>query len=499
MMQSTVVSQARQASERVADIERMKSSAVQEAAYYRAKLAALESSSDSDLARLERERAVELERQLSTVMSQHQMQDRKLNELRDSLALQTTLLEQAEARAGDAAKRADMLEDSHGRTTERNVELQERLVTLEHSLREQANTLVSHTSLLEQKEADHMSLQSHLDGLEQSRDQHVRALDQARSALQAASSRAEEVDAQYQRAREQIGQLELDLAELRGDLEARTSEAESVRVRLADVENSWAKSREEADAFRALTTGSLGELLDSHRDLKTDEDRMARGHAERVQAIEAEASSLRTMLKEAVQHVDQTQKEVIDERRRVQEHENEQLFLRSQIVGLRSQHSTAVAENGRLRKDLSDRDAELLDKVKDAAHTNLRLGMLRNYLAENGIGVDEDDMAPKSNGDALARVAELESKLADRTRLHEQAERELAVALRRKRDAETQASTLSTQLDRVRSSQSPALRGSDSDARALEAEQKLEETERSYKERMQQMEEDYQLAVHYVK
>src|SRR5580704_620393 len=108
MVQSTVVSQARQASERMADIERMKSSAVQEAAYYRAKLAALESSSDSDVARLERERVVELERQLSTVMSQHQMQDRKVNELRDSLALQTTLLEQAEARAGDAAKRADM-------------------------------------------------------------------------------------------------------------------------------------------------------------------------------------------------------------------------------------------------------------------------------------------------------------------------------------------------------------------------------------------------------
>jgi chromosome segregation ATPase len=152
-------------------------------------------------------------------------------------------------------------------------DLEDRHASVEASLRDHANRLLSQTSVMEQREAEYLNIQSQLDELTQSRDQHVRALDQARTALQTASSRAQEVDGQHQRARERINQLEADLAELRGELEARTSEAESAKVRLADVENSWAKSREEADAFRALTTGSLGELLDSHRDLKTDEDR----------------------------------------------------------------------------------------------------------------------------------------------------------------------------------------------------------------------------------
>jgi chromosome segregation ATPase len=354
---------------------------------------------------------------------------------------------------------------------------------------------------MEQREAEYLNIQSQLDDLTQSREQHVRALDQARIALQAASSRAQEVDGQHQRARETIGQLEADLAELRGELEARTSEAGSARVRLAEVENSWAKSREEADAFRALTTGGLGELLDSHRELKTDEDRVARGHAEKVQVIEMETASLRDMLKDATQRMKEAQDNLIQERRRIRETEGDQSFLRSQIVGLRAQLSKAMNDAGNLRQDLANKESSLRDKGDEAAEANVRLTTLRNYLAEQGISPDDDDA--KFEGDVSVKVAELEHKLAERSRLHEDAERELEQALRRKQDVESQANMLSAQLERVRSTQSPGTQDDAqvraAEARALEAEQKLEETEQGYKQRMQQMEEDYQLAVHYVK
>ncbi|KAI0361372.1 hypothetical protein OH77DRAFT_1417617 [Trametes cingulata] len=499
-IQASVLERANEASARVQEAERLRASAVQEAAFYRAKLAALEASSESEVATVERERIADLERQLSTALSGQAERDRKIKELNDSLSLQTTLLEQAEARADDASKRADTLAQSHERDAEDQTTLRERNAVLETLLREQSEKLLEQTSLAEQREADYIKAQTQLDELLLSQEQHVRALDQTRAALDAASARADEVDAQYSRARNQIAQLEADVAELRGELEARTTEVENARIRLADVENSWAKSREEADKFRAVTTGSLGKLLDSHHELRTDEDRLTRGHQEKLNALQAEIASLRDMLKDASHRAEEAQEELSNQRRKAREAEAETLSLRSQVVGFRTQLSMALADSGRLRKELNAKEAELSSKMKEAAATTLRLEAMRSYLAANGVVAEDEDGNPLRADDATsARIQELEHKLAERTRAHEIAERELQTLLQQKQDADNQIESLSAQLDRIRTTQSPSRRNAADDARVAELEQKLEETENSYKARLAQLEEDYHLAVHYVK
>ncbi|EGO04494.1 hypothetical protein SERLA73DRAFT_82409 [Serpula lacrymans var. lacrymans S7.3] len=502
-LQTSLVTQAREASQRIADAERVQTSAVQEAAYYRAKLSAYEAAAHRDAARLERDHISELERQLSISLSDQAIHRRRIEDLSDSCSLQTTLLEQSEARAIDANKRADILEESRNKIVQKQSELQDRYAAMEAALRDQADRLLTKTSLLEQKETEHSHARNQLQELEHSRDQHVRALDQARTALQAASSRAEVLDMQHQRALEHITQLETDLAELRGELESRTSEIESARGRLVDVENSWAKSREEADAFRALTTGGLGELLDSHRDLKADEDRCVRRHTEKIEIMETENASLRKLVRESTQRLEEMQKDFNEERHKVRETESDRSFLRSQIVGLRAQLSSATSDSGRLRKDLVERYSELREKGKEAYEANVRLAMLRSYLAEHGIGRCDDDPGPRFTEECSSRIASLQERLAEETRLHEDVEKELNEVLQQKKGVEARVNVLSEQFDRVRSTQSPANRDDSivlaAQARAVEAERRLEETERGFKVRMQQMEEDYQLAVHYVK
>lgn len=471
----------------------MKISAIQEAAYYRAKVAALEAAAPEELVRVERDRLVILERQLSSMLAERAEKDRKIGELSDSLALTTTLLEQAEARAVDASKRADLLEDSHEERLREHGDLQDRHILLEAALREHADRLLAHSSQLEQKEADLINAQSQVEELSASKEQHVRALDQARVALQSATTRAEEVDTKYKESREKSAQLESDLAEIKGELETKTVEVETLRSRLADVENSWAQSREEADSFRALTTGSLGELLDFHRDLKTDEEHIVRGHAEKVSSMETEIGQIRKMLKDANARLDETGVELTAQRQLAREGESEQLSLRSQITGLRTQLSNALGDSGRLRRELIVRESEFRDKVKETSDAEIRLGMLRNYLAENGLAPDTDDLSSKA-GDSSSRVAQLENKLMEKSKLQERAERDREAALNQKQQAELRAEGLAEEVERLKAS-----RGINGVVDAVEYEQRLEETERSYKERLRQLEDDYQLAVHYVK
>lgn len=464
-------------------------------------MAALESGSGVDVARTERERVAELERQLATVLAEQAEREKRLKDLSETVAVQTTIAEQAEARADDALKRADLLSQSHDRNSEAFTTLQERHASTEAQLREHADRLLAQNSIIRQREADNLKAESQLKELMLSHEQHIRALEQARAAMEAATARATEVDRQHTRARDQAASLEADLADLRGELEARTTEVENARVRILELENSWAKSREEADALRAVTTGSLGELLDSHRDLRSDEDRFTRGHVEKVEALQHEISSLRDMLKEATRRADETQVELTRERRKAQDSDSETLSLRSQIAGLRMQLSNALAEGGRLRKELLAKDTELVAHIKETSSATMRHETLRRYLADHGIVAEGEDLPSPTGAVSPARLANLESKLAEAARLQEITERDLQSALRQKDEAEAQMDALSADLERLRAQSPVRQNGVDSgtEVRALEAERKLEETEASYKARLQQLEEDYQLAVHYVK
>jgi len=162
--------------------------------------------------------------------------------------VKSALLEQAETNAAEAKRSAEL-----GRC-------------------ENTDRLLVQTSLVKQRDAELGRLQAKLEALLLSHVQDVRGLDQARGALQKATSRTAYTDAnadkneRSQHACEQVVKYETELAGVRAELEAKKSELEAVRSRFMDAENGWAKRRAEAEILCAQTTaGVVNRMRDESR------------------------------------------------------------------------------------------------------------------------------------------------------------------------------------------------------------------------------------------
>jgi hypothetical protein len=166
-----------------------------------------------------------LERQPSVSLAAQTERDHRIARLTDELALKSALLEQAEANAVAAARRA------------------------EPELREHADDRrLMQTPLVKQRDVELVDMQAELDELLLSRDQ-------------------------------QIGQYGKEFLNVHTKLEAKESELGAVRLRLTNAEKGLTKRKAEADTLRPQTaSGSVNR----------DEDQVTRGLMESVRALEAE-------------------------------------------------------------------------------------------------------------------------------------------------------------------------------------------------------------------
>ena len=484
------------------DAERLRRGALQEAAFFRAKVATMESNSPIDLARIEKERINELERQLHALSVDHATMQRRYEQAMGQSSSLKELHTAATQRDTESVRRAEDAEEAHRRAAEELNDLQQRATTSENSLREHTERLISLSSVAQQRDAEKDNLQSQLDDAVAAREEHVGLIEQAQAAIAAAGIRTSEMEAMYGKSTTRITQLEDELAETRADLDARTREAELAAERLIEVENAWAKSREEADSLRTVTTSRLGELLDSHKEMRADETRSTRGHQEQLRALEEEGKSLRKMLREAGQRVDTAEAGVSGHKQKARDLELQHQSLRREMRSHRTKLLSSQTELAKYRDLYSTKDAELRDRDGAAVEVETRCIMLRNLLADHGIAVNDNDL---SNGES-SNTRELEGKLRERTRAHENTQREVDELTRRCHEAEDKVESLGRLVDRMKDARSPtsmSMRSPtpppESDRRAADAERKVAELEIQHREKMAALEGDYQTAVRYVK
>lgn len=432
------------------------------------------------------------------------MLEQQVTRLQNDLNHQAEMRASVEERHAVASSRADAAESLYSRALTDYADLQRRAHGHEAMVQEQLEQLAQNASTVQLLMVENTQLKELVETTDATIKQHFRAVEETQLTLAAAHVRSDELYTIWEGSQAELTELRARVAQLQSDLDVKHHESSAAAARAAELERLLKANRDEHAAMKALTGGSLAELLAAHRNPKSKES--SEGHPERLRAIEEEAATLRQLHQDARAKTDSALAELAETRAREVSLQAQVVQLRAEVSTLRNQHAQALDEASRLKSATTDREGDLREVARAREAAEVKVGLLRSIMSDHGLSVTDDDLAtrfPPMSGNETPeqlhrRVQELETRLEQRTRAHQELEsshddtrRELQEAEHRYRDASSQRQQVEDHLENLRgSTTSPA-----ETARAARAADELA----ALQARHDQLDQTHQRAIAYVK
>lgn len=463
-MQATVDRQAAIASKRVAEVEHQRDVAVNEAAYARAKLAAHGGSQrgtpqpdgrSQDPEEVMTERGTDISRRLALALASQ-------NELKSKLDTVTSEFEQ-EKRGRELAE--ETCEATRRRLAELEMQnnaleaesLRAELHQLEASMREEALLRAEAESATKQLTLDKEELMKKVEDSSIHLKDFGTNLGVLREAVSASSGKAALLEKQLEEERERREGLEKKLLQLRSEHEEQNAELENVVRRLHDAEELAESNAREAETHKnAFLTGlDRASSFDSDSSIRSLADQRVAALEVQVERANRLAKASQTAADEAADKLRRAEERIAGLEAYQEQASREGLQLRRQLQAAMKEGQSHAAENRELK-------AQLENHQRESGALAIQHAALKDLLGERGVNYSDSRRSPRldSPGSRFgtpeqSRLRELEQQLSTSLKAHE----------------ELKASF----------------------------ETREQEADRAYKEKLEQLENDYQSAVHYVK
>ncbi|KAG0231740.1 Negative regulator of mitotic exit [Mortierella sp. GBA43] len=454
---TAIVTQAQVASNKLREAERVRTAALQEAAYLKAKVSALQSGEVTSLVATETARAVDLEKRLTVALAQVDKLQSQASQHELVLERERHAREAALERERQVSTRAEEAEASHSRSLAELATLHERASKAEANLREcEAKNAASEAGLSSYQQQS-SALFSQISTLKTTIDHQKKSLEKAKLAYSVANDRAEHADRLWTQARQEIDDKQLEFASVRADLERAQREADHWKAKAQDTDLLWQKAKSENEAMRALLEDDMNEsAYTPGTNSRKHDSIMAITSASRVAELEHELGTLRHLLRDSQMAAAQANKDLGETMVRISQLEQTSMVARADATTAQRQLTLCEDKLASLEAQLSGKEEALEDMAKEQENNEVQLGVLRGVMRENGLLADDLIL------EALSQSVE----------------------------GKTPATMvgLKTQVQEL-------------EKRALEAESRQEELsalKKQHEERIQQLEADYQTAVHYV-
>ncbi|KAK4181390.1 putative Tip elongation aberrant protein 1 [Triangularia setosa] len=447
-VQASVDKQAVLAARQIAEAEKQRDAAIQEAIYAKAKLAARGGSARSTPQLDDKEagdRASEMSKKLAHALSvQKELQD-QLERIKADFDAEKKARKLADDTANAAQKRMADLESYKQQNASEVERLKAELHMAQREAREQSVAAAEAVAATQMLRVEKEEFEQKYTDLAGSNKEHAETFETFRGALAASEETKALLERKLEEERVLREKVESKLSKLKAEHEARTAELVSATQRLRDAEELAEKHASEAKLQRQALLSGLDKMSakDASKSDKADHDRII--------ALQGQLTAANALVRKYQQEADSASDKLRGAEERIagleayqEQASREGVSIRRQLQGALRETQSLQAANSELKQQLSKQQLETNAVV-------VQHNTLKDILVERGISPSSTTRArnsprssPRESSPERARVRELEQQLTT-------------------------------------------------------AQNALEETKSQAAEKLVQLENDYQSAVHYVK
>jgi hypothetical protein len=455
-VQNSVDKQAVLAAKQIAEAERQRDAAIQEAIYAKAKLAAHNGSASStpqlDSDRDEASRFAEVNRKLATALNIQKDLQNTLERSSADLEAEKRARQLADDTARAAQTRMVDLESYKQRTSLELESLRAELHSAQRESRSHATTNAEVSAALDALRFEKAELEKKLGEADvtTARDLGGPDIESLRAAIAASEETASHLEQKLEEEREAKNVLEAKLTHLKAEHEASTAELMAVSQRLRDAEELAERHANEAKTHRQAVLEGLTQIAqDGTKSKQVESDRLV--------ALQAQITTANNLVKKYQEEADAASDKLRSAEERIAGLEAYQEQSSREGVTIRRQLQAALKDTQTLQAMNSDLKHQLSNQQLETNAMTVQHNTLKDILTERGISPTglSRNRGINSRNDSPIINSELEQQLAAARATNEEM----------KQSYEAQ----------------------------------VQQTEGTYRERITQLESDYQSAVHYVK
>lgn len=452
-VQNSVDKQAIIAAKQIAEAERQRDAAVQEAIYAKAKMAAHTGSASStpqlDSDRDESFRSNETNRKLAAALNLQRDLQNSLERINSDLTAEKRARQLADDTATAAQKRMSDLELYKQQTSLELQSLRAELHIAQRESRDHATTGAEAAAALDALRVEHSDLRGKYEARDLTDSDSGADLDSLRAAVTASEDMRTHLESKLEEERAARETIESRLNKLKAEHEAQTAELVAVSQRLRDAEELSERHANEAKTHRLAVISGLDKI--SQNGVKSKQV-----DAERMAALQNQVNSANNLVKKYQQEADTASDKLRSAEDRIAGLEAYQEQSSREGVTIRRQLQAALKDTQTLQAMSSDLKHQLANQQLETNAMTVQHNTLKDILTERGISPT-----------GLARVRGINS-----------------------RNDSPAGGDLEQQLMEARAANEDLRQNFDL---------QVQQTEATYRERITQLESDYQSAVHYVK